>query len=226
MRWLKERTGANSELYIRVQESRIAVEAVRGLHNLGTFVEIGAPLPLHVGAGGKVLLAWLPDDSGFYYTRMLPRREAVRTPDDLKHRHVYFHKLGTPIVQDTYAMGKDLPRIAEIDLRTKKDGGRYVLATVANGDGGEFAHYVLGPSGNWTQVTRFEDQVAGGAFGVDDTLYLLSRKGTPRGKIMRLPTMRSHNLEHKSSKKKRKFTHEVGLAPSDVKTLKQLLRIK
>jgi len=49
---------------------------------------------------------------------------------------------------------------------------------------------------------------------------------TGTGKILRLPTMRSHNLEHKSSKKKRKFSHEVGLAPSDYKTLKQLLRIK
>lgn len=61
LRWLKEQTSENSELYIRVKESRIAVEAVRGPHNLSTFVEIGAPLPLHVGAGGKVLLAWLPD---------------------------------------------------------------------------------------------------------------------------------------------------------------------
>ncbi len=51
-------------------------------------------------------------------------------------------------------------------------------------------------------------------------------KVTATGKIMRRPTMRSHNLEHKSSKKKRKFSHEVGLAPSDYKTLKQLLRIK
>ena len=62
LRWLKEQTGENSELYIRVKESRIAIEAVRGLHNLSTFVEIGAPLPLHVGAGGKILLAWLPDE--------------------------------------------------------------------------------------------------------------------------------------------------------------------
>jgi DNA-binding IclR family transcriptional regulator len=61
LRWLKEQTSENSELYIRVKESRIAIEAVRGPHNLSTFVEIGAPLPLHVGAGGKVLLAWLPD---------------------------------------------------------------------------------------------------------------------------------------------------------------------
>jgi ribosomal protein L35 len=51
-------------------------------------------------------------------------------------------------------------------------------------------------------------------------------KVTGTGKIMRRPTMRSHNLEHKSSKKKRKFTHEVGLAPSDVRTLKKLLRVK
>jgi large subunit ribosomal protein L35 len=51
-------------------------------------------------------------------------------------------------------------------------------------------------------------------------------KVTGTGKIMRRPTMRSHNLEHKPSKQKRKFGRELGLAPSDYKTLKQLLRIK
>ena len=49
---------------------------------------------------------------------------------------------------------------------------------------------------------------------------------TGTGKIMRRPTMRSHNLEHKSSKQKRKFGRDVELAPSDLKTLKQLLRLK
>jgi ribosomal protein L35 len=38
--------------------------------------------------------------------------------------------------------------------------------------------------------------------------------------------MRSHNLEHKSSKQKRKFGRNVEIAGSDYKTLKQLLRIK
>ncbi|MGH2496309.1 MAG: IclR family transcriptional regulator [Ktedonobacteraceae bacterium] len=61
LRWLKEQTGENSELYIRTNESRVAIEVARSPHNLATFVDIGAPLPLHVGAGGKVLLAWLPD---------------------------------------------------------------------------------------------------------------------------------------------------------------------
>jgi ribosomal protein L35 len=38
--------------------------------------------------------------------------------------------------------------------------------------------------------------------------------------------MRSHNLEHKPSKQKRKFRRQVELAGSDVKVLKQLLRVK
>jgi ribosomal protein L35 len=45
-------------------------------------------------------------------------------------------------------------------------------------------------------------------------------------KILRRPTMRSHNLEHKSSKQKRKFGRNIELAGSDLKALKQMLRIK
>ena len=49
-------------------------------------------------------------------------------------------------------------------------------------------------------------------------------KVTATGRILRRPTMRSHNLEKKSSKRKRKFRREVGLASSDYKVLKKLLR--
>ena len=61
--------------------------------------------------------------------------------------------------------------------------GKHILALVANGDGGEFAHYLLGPSGKWVQLTQFDDKITGAAFGQDQALYLLSRKGTPRGQI-------------------------------------------
>jgi large subunit ribosomal protein L35 len=49
---------------------------------------------------------------------------------------------------------------------------------------------------------------------------------TGTGKIMRRPTMRSHNLEHKSSKQKRKFGRDIELARADFKALKQMLRMK
>jgi IclR family acetate operon transcriptional repressor len=59
--WLSEHTGENAELHVRREEVRIPIELVQSSQNLRPFVEIGAPLPLHLGAAGKVLLAWLPE---------------------------------------------------------------------------------------------------------------------------------------------------------------------
>ena len=134
-------------------------------------------------AGGSV--AWNADGSGFYYTHY-PRGQE-RPPEDLNFfQQVYFHRLGTSTESDAYVIGQDFPRIAEISLDITDDG-RYLLATVKNGDGGEFAHYLVDPNHSWTQVTRFEDQCQEAVLGVDGYLYLLSRRDTPRGKLIRLP---------------------------------------
>ena len=122
-------------------------------------------------AGGSI--AWKADDSGFYYTRY-PHGSERPAEDANFYQQVYFHKLGTDSKQDSYVMGKEFPRIAETQLRMSEDG-RWLLAAVANGDGGEFAHYVLDGSGKCTQVTHFEDGVVSVQFGPKDELYLLSR---------------------------------------------------
>jgi prolyl oligopeptidase len=129
--------------------------------------------------------AWNANSSGIYYTRYPHKGE--RPEADLNFfQQVYFHQLGTPIASDVYQIGKDFPRIAEIVLTAREDG-RYLLATVANGDGGDFAHYLRGPAGEWKQLTKFADGIKYAAFGRDDALYLLSRKKAPRGKVLRLP---------------------------------------
>lgn len=134
-------------------------------------------------AGGSI--AWKGDSSGFYYTRYPQGNE--RPPEDANfYQQVYFHKLGTDSRQDSYVIGKDFPRIAEIQLSTSEDG-RWLLAAVANGDGGEFAHYVMDSAGRWTQVTHFDNGIVSVKAGPDDALYLLSRKNAPRGQILRLP---------------------------------------
>jgi prolyl oligopeptidase len=134
-------------------------------------------------AGGSA--AWNADGSGIYYTRF--PRKGERPEADLNfYQQIYFHKLGTADTEDAYSIGKDFPRIAEIVLETSRDG-KYVLATVANGDGGDFAHYLLGPDGKWKQITQFSDQIKAARLGRDKALYLLSRAGAPRGKILRLP---------------------------------------
>jgi prolyl oligopeptidase len=133
-------------------------------------------------AGGSA--AWNGDGTGIYYTRF--PRKGERPEADLNfYQQIYFHKLSTADTDDTYSIGKDFPRIAEIVLQASRDG-RYILATVANGDGGDFAHYLLGPDGAWKQITEFSDQIKVARLGRDDALYLLSRAGAPRGKILRL----------------------------------------
>jgi len=133
--------------------------------------------------GGDV--AWNKDASGFYYTRY-PQGDERPKEDANFYQQVYFHKLGTPPGEDTYVIGKEFPRIAEIRLGTTDDG-RYLLVTVANGDGGEFAHYLLDPAGQWTQLTQFSDKIVAAAFGLNETLYVLSRNQAPKGKLLSLP---------------------------------------
>ncbi len=134
-------------------------------------------------AGGSA--AWNADGTGVYYTRF--PRKGERPDADLNfYQQIYFHKLGTPDTDDTYSIGKDFPRIAEITLQSSRDG-KYFLATVANGDGGDFEHFLLGPDGIWKQITQFSDQIKLARLGRDDAIYLLSRAEAPRGKILRLP---------------------------------------
>lgn len=151
-------------------------------------------------------LAWNRDGSGFYYTRYPQGNE--RPPEDINfYQQIYFHKLGESPGRDVYVIGKEFPRIAETTLTTSDDG-RYLLASVANGDGGEFAHYLLGPSGMWTQVTQFSDGVKSISFGLDGKLYLLSVKHAPRGKILSLPVDKPKLSEAKTIVPERDVTIE------------------
>ncbi len=134
-------------------------------------------------AGGDV--AWEIDGSGFYYTRY--PREGERPPEDCSfYQQVYHHKLGTLTEEDTYAVGEEFPRIAEIELDVSDDGSLF-LATVSNGDGGEYAHYLKGESDAWVQVTQFQDLIPKISFGRDNSLFLLSNNGTPKGRLLYLP---------------------------------------
>lgn len=141
--------------------------------------------------GGSV--AWNADRTGLFYTRY-PAPGERSAADQRFYQQVYFHKLGTAAAGDHYEIGREFPRIAEIDLKPSVDH-RYLIATVANGDGGDYAHYLRDPFGNWRQITKFEDQVKQIEFGrdplyiewpKDDALYLLSRKDAPRGRILKV----------------------------------------
>ena len=145
--------------------------------------DIGEVIPRVQYPTGGGSLAWAADGKGFYYTRY----PGPERPADEQHffQRIYFHRLGADPAHDVLIAGSDFPKVAEIELDNRQNR-RVVVASVANGDGGEFAHYLISPDGKVTQVTRFEDKVIAAVAGPDDNLYLVSRKDAPHGKLLRL----------------------------------------
>jgi prolyl oligopeptidase len=134
-------------------------------------------------AGGG--LAWNADGSGFLYTRY--PRGAERSGQDVDfYQQVWYHRVGTPTESDSYEIGRDFPRIAETSLRSSDDG-RFALATVKNGDGGDASQYLRTPDGRWDRISADADRAITGRFGPDGSLYLISRRDAPRGRLLRLP---------------------------------------
>ncbi|MEP7070082.1 MAG: prolyl oligopeptidase family serine peptidase [Usitatibacter sp.] len=133
--------------------------------------------------GGSI--AWDAKGTGFYYTRY-PQGEERPKEDANFYQQVWFHKLGTAPAADAYVIGKEFPRIAEVALSTTRDG-RYLLADVKNGDGGDAAFYLRDGDGPWTKVADFADKIRSVELGFDGRLYALSLQGSARGKILAIP---------------------------------------
>jgi len=180
--------------------SRVAVSLSVGGNERGDVrvfdVATGRQLPDVVArvnggtAGGG--LAWNADGSGFFYTRY-PRPGERPDPDLDFYQQLYFHRIGGASDTDTYEIGKDFPKIAEAVVTASGDG-QFLLATVKNGDGGEQAHYVRPPAGGWIRLAGYTDEVIAGVWGRDAALYLLSRQGAPRGRILRIARSNSPTL--------------------------------
>ena len=157
--------------------------------------QIGEVIPRVNGgtAGGSV--AWNADGSGFFYTRY--PRPGERPEVDLDfYQQLYFHTLGARTDQDTYEIGKDSPKIAETIARASDDG-RFLLVQVNNGDGGEKAFFIGLPqqaTNRWQRLAGYTDDIVSGTWGRDDALYLLSRKGAPRGQVLRIARSTSPSL--------------------------------
>ena len=145
--------------------------------------EVGEPIARVQFPTGGGSLAWRADSQGFWYTRY----PGPDRPAEEQHffQQVYFHRVGGAASQDIYVLGKGLPKVAEISL-TNRFNPNIVVVSVANGDGGEFAHYLIDAGGTVRQVTHFEDQVVDATVGADGALYLVSRKNAPHGKLLKL----------------------------------------
>jgi len=91
----------------------------------------GKLLPDSIERTRAVSLAWMLDDSGFYYTRY-PKKGEVAEGQEVYYRHVFYHTLGSDPAKDPLVFGKDLGAEdwPQVDL---SNHGDWLLITVAQG---------------------------------------------------------------------------------------------
>lgn len=73
---------------------------------------------------------WLPDESGFYYTRH-PRPGTIPENEEHMHEKVYFHKIGDNPENDELIFGKDRPKDDMLGISLSMDG-RYLAVQSSN----------------------------------------------------------------------------------------------
>jgi prolyl oligopeptidase len=171
--------------------SKVAVSLSRGgsedgdLHvfDVATGHEVGAAIP-HVQyptAGGDA--TWSADGRTIWYTHF----PGPDQPAAERHfnQTVWVHRVGADPARDREVALPGLPRVAEITLDHNAAAGA-LLVTVANGDGGEYAHYLVTDAGVVHQITHFADEATFAALGPDGALYLESQRGAPRRQVLKL----------------------------------------
>lgn len=142
-------------------------------------------------------LAWHPDSRSFYYARVPAAADPARRHAFIR---VYRHMLARPVAQDeiVFAAGvggaRDVPEVSYPSLLVPPDS-KYAYAVVREGARRELAVHAteqrelaLGKP-RWRKVLGVEDEVTA-IEPYKDELLLLSHKGAPRYRVIRIATAR------------------------------------
>ncbi len=145
--------------------------------------ELEAPIPHVQFPTGGGSLAWTADGKGFWYTRY--PGDGAPEADRHFNQQAYFHRLGSDAARDPLVLATrdGLPRTAEIFLSNPSGAGE-ALASVQLGDGGEWQHFLLSPSGARLAIP-YDAKVKAATLDRDGTIYAISVKDALGGKLLR-----------------------------------------
>jgi len=129
-------------------------------------------------------LAWLPDNSGFYYTRY-PQPGDVKPGDENYFNHAYFHKLGADWKKDVKIWGEGEPKEKRSDVESSSDRKRLFLATRLDWAKNDlFVRDIqAAPDAPFTPVAKGLDAITSGDC-LGDRLLLLTNYRAPRYRVV------------------------------------------
>jgi len=130
-------------------------------------------------------LAWLPDGSGFYYTRY-PEPGTVPVGEENYHRRVFFHSLGADGHDDpvVFPQTEDRPPEDWPGVSLSPDG-RWLAVSVSRGwtRTDVYLRDRAAPGSGFVTVVEGEEALVG-VFVRNDRLYLHTNLGAPRFRLL------------------------------------------
>jgi prolyl oligopeptidase len=145
----------------------------------------GKPLSDMIEQTRAASIAWMPDNSGFYYTRY-PKPGDVPAGQEMYNRHVFYHALGSDPAKDRsiFGEGRDAQEWPNVGI---SDDGKWLIIQASQG---------------WTKAELFLKNTASDAapvrittgkeflynadiFGTD--LYVVTNEDAPRYRVFKTP---------------------------------------
>lgn len=145
-------------------------------------IDSGKDLPDVIPYTRACDVAWLKDNSGFYYTRY-PEPGSVPKGEEAYHRRVYFHKLGVDPRNDPLLFGEGRDKEDWPSVSLSPDD-RYLVVSVFQGwSKSELYVQDREKPGPWIPLVEGRDALfIGTAF--QDRFYVLTNDGASRYRIM------------------------------------------
>src|SRR5579862_5583440 len=141
----------------------------------------GTLLPDTIERTRAASIAWLHDNSGFYYTRY-PNKGEVPAGQEMYNRHVYFHLLGSPVETDDpiFGEGRDPEDWPSLSL---SNDGRWLLIQVSQGwTKSELYLMDLKSDKPASRLTTGKDFLYSGDL-YDGKIYITTNEDAPRYRI-------------------------------------------
>jgi prolyl oligopeptidase len=149
----------------------------------------GKLLPEKIWRTRSISLAWLPDNSGFYYTRY-PSPGDVPTGQELYNRRVFFHKLGSEGnadgLQDPLVFGEEIGPADWPDVQVSNDG-KWLMVSVSKGWTKDelYLKDLTAPANVFVRITTDRDFHYSSQI-VDGRIYVTTNEDAPRGRIFKV----------------------------------------
>jgi len=133
-------------------------------------------------------VAWLPDSSGFYFTRQLPAADLPA--DEVQyHRRVWLHRLGTDPSTDALVFGADQDKTSFFGLQVSLDG-RWLVVSASEGTAPRNDVWLADLSAAPLEAPDLQpvlvgvDARTGLWVGRDGALYVHTDDGASRGRLL------------------------------------------